>query len=171
MTLGITGIMAAYILVGLLLLSINLYSKWSWPVKAGAVIITSIFYVVTYFSLPALLGWPTTQYPPEQFRLVGAHVKQPNKDTGEEGSVYIWLTEIRNMDSVREPRAYELEYSTELHEKIINVKAKMDKDIPQLGEFKEPDDAFNQITEQKRGMKSVNIEFYDLPDPLFPEKQ
>jgi hypothetical protein len=169
-TLGISGIIAAYVLLGLLLLSINLYSKWSWPVKAATIIITSAFYVITYFSFPPLLGWPTTQNPPSQFRLISAHVVQPNKETGKEGSVYLWLTEIENMTDLEEPRAYELEYSNELHEKIINVNAKLEKDIAQLGEFKEPDDAYNQVVEQKRGVKSVYIEFYDLPDPLFPDK-
>ena len=77
---------------------------------------------------------------------------------------------IKDMSSTGEPRSYRLEYSNELHEKIINVNAKLDKDIQQLGEFKEPDDAFNDISEQKRGLKSVYIEFYDLPDPLFPDK-
>ncbi len=170
MTLGITGIITAYILLGLLLLSINLYSKWSWPVKAATIIITSAFYLVTYYSFPPLLGWPTSQYPPAQFRLIAAHVVQPSKETGEEGTIYLWLTEIENMTDLAEPRAYELQYTNGLHEKIINVKAKMDKDIAQLGEFKEPDDAFNQVVEQKRGVKSVEIEFYDLPDPLFPDK-
>lgn len=170
MALGITGIISAYILIGLLLLSINLYSKWSWQVKAMTIIITSAFYVITYFSFPPLLGWPTSDNPPPQFRLIAAHVVQPNKESGKEGSVYLWLTEIENMIDNPEPRAYELQYSNELHEKIINVNAKLDKDIAQLGEFKEPDDAFNQIVEQKRGVKSVKIEFYDLPDPLFPDK-
>ena len=113
MTLGITGIIAAYILLAVLLLSINLYSKWPWQLKAGAIVITSAFYVITYFSFPALLGWPTTQDPPAQFRLLAAHVEQPDK---------------------------------------------------------EPDDAFAEVTEQKRGVKSIKIEFYDLPDPLFPDK-
>lgn len=170
MTIGITGILAGYILLGLLLLSINLYSNWSWYIKAFTIVLTSAFYVITYFSFPPLLGWPTSQHPPEQFRLIAAHVVQPNKETGEEGSVYIWLTEIEDMNTSAEPRAYELNYSNELHEKIINVNAKLDKDIAQLGEFKEPDDAFNQIDEQRRGVKSVHIEFYDLPDPLFPDK-
>ena len=170
MTLGITGIVTAYILIAVLLLSINLYSKWSWKIKALTIVLTSIFYVVTYFSFPPLLGWPTSQYPPAQFRLIAAHVVQPNKETGEDGAVYLWLTEIEDMTSSGIPRAYELEYSEELHEKIINVNAKLDKDIAQLGEFKEPDDTFNQVDEQKRGLKSVHIEFYDLPDPLFPDK-
>ena len=170
MTLGITGIISAYVLLGLLLLSINLYSKWSWQVKATTIVLTSAFYVITYFSFPPLLGWATSQNPPQQFRLIAAHVVQPNKDSGEDGAVYLWLTEIRDMTTTGEPRAYVFDYSNELHEKIINVNAKLDKDIEQLGEFKEPDDAFNEVTEQKRGMKSIKIEFYDLPDPLFPDK-
>lgn len=170
MALGITGIIAAYIILGLLLLSINLYSKWSWPVKAATIILTSAFYIITYYSFPPLLGWPTSQHPPSQFRLIAAHVSQPDKESGKKGSVYLWLTEIKNMTDSPEPRAYELEYSSELHERIISVKSKLDKDIAQMGEFKEPDDIFNQIDEQKRGVKSVHIEFYDLPDPLFPDK-
>ena len=75
MTLGITGIIAAYILLALLLLSINLYSKWSWHIKAATIVLTSAFYIITYFSLPALLGWPTYQNPPTQFRLLAAHVE------------------------------------------------------------------------------------------------
>ncbi len=170
MTLGISGIIAAYILLALLLLSINLYSKWSWQVKAITIILTSAFYLVSYYSFPPLLGWPTSQNPPAQFRLIAAHVSQPNKELGEDGSIFLWLTEIENMTDSPKPRAYELEYSNELHEKIINVQAKMDKDIAQMGEFKEPDDTFNQVDEQRRGVKSVKIEFYDLPDPLFPDK-
>lgn len=170
MILGITGIISAYVLLGLLLLSINLYSKWSWKVKAMTIVLTSAFYVITYFSFPPLLGWATSQYPPEQFRLIAAHVVQPNKDTGDDGAVYIWLTEIKDMTTTGEPRSYVLDYSNELHEKIINVNAKLDKDIQQLGEFKDPDETFSEVTEQKRGMKSVKIEFYDLPDPLFPDK-
>ena len=170
MILGITGIISAYILIGLLLLSINLYSKWSWKVKATSIIITSAFYIITYFSFPPLIGWPTTEKLPPQFRLISAHVEQPSKETGKKGFIYLWISEIENMSSTYAPRAYELEYSNELHEKIINVKSKLDKDIAQLGEFKEPDDTMNQVDEQRRGVKSVYIEFYDLPDPLFPEK-
>lgn len=170
MTLGITGIIAAYIILALLLLSINLYSNWSWPVKAGTIIVTSAFYLVSYYSFPPLLGWATTQNPPAQFRLIAAHVAQPNKELGKEGSVFLWLTEIKNMTDLSDPRAFRLEYSNELHEKIVNVKAKLEKDIAQMGEFRDPDEMMLQVNEQKRGVKSVDIDFYDLPDPLFPDK-
>ncbi len=170
MTLGITGIIAAYIMIGTLLLSINLYSKWCWQIKALAIVSTSAFYVISYLSFPLLLGWATTQYPPEKFRLLSAHVIQPNKETGADGAIYLWLTEIKNMRNIAEPRTYKLAYSQGLHEKIINVNAKLNKKIPQLGELKKPDDAFNDVTEQKRGVKSIKLEFYDVPDPLFPDK-
>jgi len=168
--LGITGIIAAYILLALLLLSINLYSKWSWQVKAATIVLTSVFYVVTYYSLPAILGWPTSQNPPLQFRLLATHVAQPDKEKNTSGTIYLWLSKITNMTELSEPRAYEFDYSTELHEKIIHANAKLDNDIAQIGEFKEPDDIFNEVNEQRRGVRSIKIEFFDLPDPLFPDK-
>ena len=69
-----------------------------------------------------------------------------------------------------EPRAYRLEYSNALHEKIIEAETRMEKDIAQIGEFKRPDDSVNRFEAQKRGVKSADIDFYDLPEPLSPEK-
>jgi hypothetical protein len=61
-------LVAAYVLVAVLLLSVNLYSRWSWQVKAATVIVVSLFYVNTYFSFPALLGWPiSASLPPPAF--------------------------------------------------------------------------------------------------------
>ena len=39
----------AYALLGVLLLVICVFAKVPWPVKAGAVILTSSFYVVSFF--------------------------------------------------------------------------------------------------------------------------
>ena len=170
-TLGTTGLVAAYILIALLLLSINLYSNWSWKVKASTIIVTSFFYIVTYYSFPPLLGWPTTDNPPERFRLVASHVQQPNKVTGEEGYVYLWLTRIDDLSAMEPPRAYQLDYSNELHEIIINANSKLKKGIAQLGEFRDRESFIDEIRDAPRsGQDSIKIEFYDLPDPLFPDK-
>ena len=170
-TLGVTGLTAAYILIALILLSINLYSNWSWKVKAGTIIITSVFYIITYLSFPYLLGWPTTENPPERFRLIASHVQQPNKVTGENGYVYLWLTQIDDLSSVIPPRAYRLDYSNELHELVINANSKLNKGIPQLGEFDDHQNVIDELKNAPRsGQKSINIQFYDLPDPLFPDK-
>ena len=172
MTIGIIGITASFILLALLLLSLNLYSKWAWPIKAGMIAITSFFYIVCYLSFPPLLGWPTDQVLPKQFRVLAAEVQQPDKITGAEGKIYLWLMEIKNMSSTSEPRAYALTYSEGLHDKIINVNAKLDKNIAQLGESKKPDEDAKEVgdEEERLGQRSLDIEFYDMPDPLFPDK-
>lgn len=171
MTLGIVGITSAYILIALLLLSINLYSNWSWQVKAGTIIITTAFYVVTFMSFSPLLGWPTNSTPPGQFRLIAAHVQQPDKQTGDKGAVYLWLTEIEDMTTASQPRAYKLPYSDGLHELIIHAKAKLDKGMAQLGEFEETNGMPVEIEYGSRTVQvPLNIQFYDLPDPLFPDK-
>lgn len=170
--LGISGLVTAYVLVALLLLSINLYSNWSWQVKAGTVIITSIFYIVTYFSFPPLLGWATEQEPPEKFRILSVHVEQPNKVTGSDGAIYLWIAGIDNLATDVEPRAYKFAYSNDLHERVLQVKSKLNKSIMQLGEYEEPEPGSLKKLEQKTPTSQVStkLRFYDLPDPLIPDK-
>ena len=169
-TLGITGLIASYVMLAVLLLSINLYSNWSWPVKAGTIILTTCFYIVSFFSLPPLLGWPTSAELPQKFKLIAAEVTQPNKTTGAEGAIYLWLTEVDDLNSSRPPRAYKLTYSDLLHEQVLGAKIKLGKGVQQLGEKKEPDSEVDELSETKTTQTSIEIEFYDLPDPLFPEK-
>ena len=169
--LGITGLVAAYILIALLLLSINLYSNWSWKVKACSIVVTTLLYVVTYLSFPPLLGWPTGAPLPERFRLIGADIVQPDKSTGAEGMIYLWLKDMDDLSGRTQPRAYKLTYSAGLHEIVIAAKSKLNKGMQQLGEFKLPADAnIREVDTRRGGQKSVQIEFFDLPDPLFPEK-
>ncbi len=170
-TLGIGGLVTAYVAVALLLLSINLYSNWSWKIKAATIVITSVFYIVSYLSFPPLLGWPTTDTPPERFQLIGSYVVQPNKLTGDKGSIFLWLTRFEDLATQEKPRAYELPYSNELHELIINANSKLNKGIPQLGEMEDRDNVIDKLKDAPRsGQKTVKIEFYDMPDPLFPDK-
>lgn len=169
--LGIPGLVAAYVLIGLILLSINLYSNWSWKVKAGTIILTSIFYIVTYLSYPPLLGWPTSEILPERFQLIAAHVQQPNKITGEGGAVYLWVSRIENLASPSPPRSHRLEYSNALHEIVINANSKLNKGIAQLGEVEDRDNIIDELRDAPRsGQESIKIQFYDLPDPMFPDK-
>lgn len=169
--LGTTGLVTAYVLIGALLLSINLYSNWSWKIKAMTIIITTMFFIITYFSYPDLLGWPTSENPPARFRLIASQVQQPNKATGESGAVFLWLTQIDDLASSTPPRAYRMEYSSELHELVINATSKLNKGIAQLGEFEDHENIIDEIKEAPRsGQKTTHIEFYDLPDPLFPDK-
>jgi len=171
MTLGISGLIAAYIVLAVLLLSINLYSKWSYQVKAITILVTSAFYVISYFSFPPLLGWPTSQALPSHFRLLSSEVHQPDKLTGKEGAIYLWVKEVEDITIQVLPRAYTLPYSSLLHEQIISAQSKIDRDIPQLGEYEEDDSMRVKVLDSSEtGQESLDIQFYDLPDPLFPDK-
>ncbi len=170
--LGISGLITAYVLLALLVLSINLYSNWPWQVKAATVVVTTAFYIVTYFSFPPLLGWATEQEPPEKFRILSVHVEQPNKVTGSEGAIYLWTAGIENLATDVEPRAYKFDYSNELHERVLQVRSKLNKSILQLGEFEEPEPGSLENLEQtgRTTQVSTRLQFYDLPDPLIPDK-
>lgn len=173
MTLGTIGLTVAYVVVALLLLSVNLYSRWPWWVKLGTIAVTSLFYVVTYVSYPTLLGWPTDAQLPERFRLLAVHVQEPSKVTGAEGKIFLWATDM-SQPSDAEPRAYRVPYTGPLHQRVVEAGNKLRKGLPQLGETEEeearsiPPDAIEDST--RYGQKSVRIEFFDLPDPLFPDK-
>lgn len=170
-TFGLTGLVASYVLLALLLLSINLYSSWSWPVKAATIIITSLFYLVAYFSIPPMLGWPTTADLPQKFKLNAIQIMQPDKLTNTDGVIYLWLTEIDDLEAAATPRAYELPYSDPLYKAVNEARTRMKKGIEQLGEIAKPDEDAVKIDKAgKTTQISSPIKFYDLPDPMFPEK-
>ena len=170
-TLGMTGLVASYVLLALLLLSLNLYSNWSWPVKAATIVITSIFYVIAYFSIPPLLGWPTEAELPDKFKLNAVYVEQPDKITDKDGAIYLWATRIDNLEASGEPRSYRLPYSDPLYEQVNEARTKMKKGIEQMGEVRKPgEDAVKLDKPTRTTQISIPIKFYDLPDPLFPEK-
>jgi hypothetical protein len=171
--LGKSGLIAAYVLLALLLLILNLYTRWSWMLKAGLIALVSAFYLVSYFSVPPLLGWPTDADLPKRFNLVAIFVKEPDKSSGDEGEIYLWASDLNHNPRDVEPRSYRVPFSGELHARVVEAGNKMRKGLPQLGEVKEEQDlgtSARPTDQSEGGQKSIAIEFFDLPDPLFPEK-
>ena len=68
MSVSVIGVVTAYGIVTMLLLSLNLTSLWRWWIKAGAIIVTTVFFGVTYLAINGLMGWPTTQKLPSQIQ-------------------------------------------------------------------------------------------------------
>src|SRR5215471_3280702 len=79
MTLPLAGIVASYVIVAVLLLSLNLASRWHWGVKAMAITTTTGFFVVSYLSITELIGWPSEARIPGHFQLHWATVVEPDK--------------------------------------------------------------------------------------------
>lgn len=173
MVFGAGGLIAGFVVVAALLVSLNIYSRWPWWVKGLAIVVTSWLYMVTYHSYPALIGWPTGDPMPARFRLLAVHIQEPSKLTGAEGKIYLWATDM-DAPSDSPPRSYLVPYSVEIHQKVAEAGTKLRKNIPQLGETEDLDGGGRPEKEVKDaaqyGQKSVKFNFFDMPDPLFPEK-
>lgn len=101
-----------------LLLVACLFTPLPWPVKAGAIIVTSAFYLVSFFATHSLLGWSTDDPLPPNFKLLGARIVEPHSVEGDPGSIYLWI-EACDDDNFPSgvPRAYRLPYSAKLADK------------------------------------------------------
>ena len=119
MTLPLIGMGLSYVAVAVLLLTLNLASRWHWGVKAAAIAITTAFFGISYASIAGLIGWPSETRVPEHFQLDWATVVEPDKLTGSSGSIYLWLEALdENNMPIGIPRAFRVPYSRDLADRI-----------------------------------------------------
>src|SRR6201998_4222172 len=115
MTLPLIGVGLSYVVVSVLLLSLNLASRWYWGVKAAAIAVTSLFFGVSYVSIAGLIGWPSEARVPEHFQLDWGTVVEPDKLNGSPGAIYLWVEALdENNMSSGTPRAFRVQYRREL---------------------------------------------------------
>ncbi|HTT07765.1 MAG TPA: hypothetical protein VMH34_03125 [Gammaproteobacteria bacterium] len=162
---GLAGIILSSVVLAVLALNLVLNSNWPWLVKLPGVALVGVFYWITAHSIGPLMGWATTYALPERFNLLAVQVHEPDKATSSKGSIYLWVTDLQHGRGQYLPRAYVLPFTPELHVKVTDAATKLRKNLPQLGEV-EPTPA----GETEYGIKAPNISFYDMPDPLFPER-
>ena len=118
----------AYVAIAVLLLNLGLRSDWRWQVKLVAVIVTSAFYLGTWYGLHYLQGWPVSEELPAEFRLVAKYIEQPDKQKGSEGSIYLWVIDL-TQENDQQPRAYRLPYVEQLHADVEEAAASKKKKI------------------------------------------
>ena len=187
--LGTSGLVAAYVAVALLLLVLNLNARWSWAVKASAIALVSALYIVTYYSIPPLLGWPTDQALPKRFHLLAVDVQEPDKASGRSGHIFLWARDLIESNDGAEPRAYRLAYNAALGKTVQDAGDKVRKGMSQIGEVRddmatgaakhataaETDETQTDVAGKSAdavagGQSSVVIDFFDTPDSTLPEK-
>jgi hypothetical protein len=164
MTGAVVGLVASYVALATLLLSLNLKSAWRWPVKAAAIGVMAAFFVVAFVALQAMLGWPTEALLPARFELHAALIEEPDRKGRSAGAIYLWLSP-RPGDgaSAGPPRAYALPYSRALHEATERAQAGLQDGKPIDGESRPGDQ--NGVT-----TPSVTVELFErLPPPLPPK--
>jgi hypothetical protein len=161
--LEFTGLIAAYVVIAVLLLSLNLYSRWSWWARIITNIIVAGFFWVTYVSYQEMLGWPTKHSLPNRFYLHAANIDEPNV-------VYLWGTDLDRGFGRGTPRAYELPYDKSLHDRVDKATRKLRKGLPVIGEVSVS--GLNQESSDTVEVKvnQTEVQFIDAPDALVPGK-
>ena len=168
--LGHTSIVASYVVVSLALLLLGLFARWSWPVKICLIALVSASFMVVYFALPALLGWPSGQTVPKRFNLLAVFFQEPEPVTGEAGAIFFWATDVDPLADQR-PRAYRLPFSLRLKTVFEEGRGKLRQNIPQIGEAELEDEVHGVPNDrQQLGQKSVKIKLQDAPPAGPPSK-
>jgi hypothetical protein len=83
LTTEIVGLSVAYALLGVLLLTACLFTRLPWPFKAGCIVLTSMFYIVSFYAARGLLGWSSVDPLPPRFKLLHARIVEPHSLAGD----------------------------------------------------------------------------------------
>ena len=130
----ILAIAVAYAVIGALLLVVLVYGRLHWSLKATAVIVTSVFYLVSFGAMRGLLGWASADRLPVSFKLLAARIVEPHSLEGDPGSIYLWVEELD--DDHRPsgiPRAFRVPYNDALAEKTHAAENEIAAGHPQGG--------------------------------------
>jgi hypothetical protein len=192
MTLPLVGIAASYVVLAVLLLSLNLASRWHWGIKAIAIAITTFFFGVSYVSITGLIGWPSEARMPGHFQLHWATVIEPDKLNGLPGSIFLWVEGLNeNNIPAGTPRAFRVPYSRELADRIRRAKERIERGTDQVGTARELDAPEGRPDEDRRlagapprrdepsstgdpasfGQHIPSIDFENMPSPELPSKR
>ncbi len=170
MSQSVIGLSIAYVTLGVLLLGLMVSTRWPVWVKTVCILLVSSFYFVTYLSLGGLQGWPTATNLPERFLLIATSIQEPDKTTGRSGRIYLWASSLAENMPAAEPRAYELQYTSDMHKQLDAATERMRDGVMQIGRSEwisdgEIPDQLGRFSEKRK-----TIRLYDLPDPEMPEK-
>jgi hypothetical protein len=191
MTLPLIGVGLSYVVLAVLLLSLNLTSRWHWGVKAAAIAVTTIFFGVSYTSIAGFVGWPTGARLPEHFQLDWGTVVEPDKLNGSPGAIYLWVEALdENNLPAGVPRSFRVSYSRQLADRIVHARERIEQGTDQAGTAREVD-APESLPDQDRRLAGTpprenepgtpgdptafiqhmpSIEFGDMPLPALPPK-
>ncbi len=120
------------------------------------------FFVITYHSFSAILGWPTTREVPNQFYLHAVQINEPTH-------IYLWGTDLDRGMGQTVPRAYGLPYSAKLHDKANKAGRKLRKGLPVIGQVAQTESPDTTSGEQLNVI-GEDLVFVDAPQALIPGK-
>jgi hypothetical protein len=134
MTLVVLAISVAYVVMGVVLLCMGLTSRFAWWVKGVVIVVTSVFFIESFFATKGLLGWPGSGRLPHRFQLLWTRVVEPDRKVNDPGAIYLWVEELddNNVPSGT-PRSFQLRYSVPLADKTNKARDEIMSGNPQEG--------------------------------------
>ena len=161
---GLYGLIAAYVALGIVMLSLHVYSNWSPWIKSGATVLLTLFFIVTYQSYPGILGWPvSTDRLPSRLYLIGLEMAEPDQ-------IYLWGRDLGTGLEYHKPRAYELPYSKTLHEKASEAGKKLRRGLEVIVEIEPLGDVKLKLNAEDTVIGTSSVRFVDAPEGLVPQK-
>lgn len=134
--LVIVGALALFLILALLLLSLNLTSLWKWWIKAGAIVVTLGAVVVLYFTMTGLIGWASPGEMPHRFSLLATRIVEPDRLKNIPGHIYLWVEEVDDRQVViSPPRAFEVPYAVEIASDVASAQQQIAGGGQVLGQF------------------------------------
>ncbi len=180
---GQIELVAAYVVVAALLLSVVIWNRQRAWIRGLAIAVTFVFFFVTWTSVRNLLGWPTEQAMPDRFEILFATIQEPDEVTRTPGAIYVWAWELpgdgpvaagdiydparfdTRVGSGQMPRAYMLPYDRPTHREVQEAMVKIVQGTRQVGVTDRKPKKPGEYAEQSR------FSFYDRPDPILPPKE
>jgi hypothetical protein len=190
----VLAIAIAYAVMGVLLLSMGLTSRFAWWIKAAAIVVTCGFFIEVFFATKGLLGWPGTGQLPPRFQLLWTRVVEPDPKIRDPGAIYLWVEQLdENNVPSGTPRSYRIRYTPPLAERSLKARDEIMAGNPQEGsandmeEGEESKTATEQHAEQLNGpnrndlgtgnidldmlvKQAQQVEFRPLSGPVLPAK-
>ena len=134
MTQVVLAISVAYVVMAVVLLCMGLTSRFAWWLKGVVIVVTSVFFVESFFATKGLLGWPGSGRLPHRFQLLWTRVVEPDRKINDPGAIYLWVEELddNNVPSGT-PRSFQLRYSAPLADKTNKARDEIMSGNPQEG--------------------------------------
>ena len=189
-SLSVFGLVASYVALAALLVSLNVASLWAWWVKALAIVVMTGFYVGSYVSVSGMLGWPALAAPPDHFQLISSTIVEPSKRTGDSGAIYLWVRTIdEEGNPFGAPRAFQIGFDDGLAREVAAAQREIEGGREMMGTLREGPQGKLEKTDKKRlgfqddmydaersddtvpfQAQNETISFEPLPPATLPEK-
>lgn len=143
---GYIGLATAFVILATVVMWFFINSRGRIVIKALLIPATVWYGLVLYYTVPNLMGWPTSDSIPDNSHVVAVSVKEPNPRYNETGAIYFWVStksetgetsltslerlnpkKVFSYESPTDPRAYKLPYSREMHKAIVEAQRRSEE--------------------------------------------